>query len=67
MSGGTKHIASRAAQIAKERRGCPSICQVADYRLWSERAAQFDYTVEELQKIGALFWSWVLASQPPLN
>lgn len=40
---------------------------VADYRLWSERAAQFDYTVEELQKIGALFWSWVLAGQPPLN
>ncbi|HEY6561922.1 MAG TPA: hypothetical protein VI072_31855 [Polyangiaceae bacterium] len=28
-------------------------------------AANFDYTVEEIQKLGALFWSWVIAGFPP--
>ncbi|HEY6556987.1 MAG TPA: neocarzinostatin apoprotein domain-containing protein [Polyangiaceae bacterium] len=29
-------------------------------------AASYDYTLDELQKSGTLFWSWVLAGQPPL-
>ncbi|HMI84939.1 MAG TPA: hypothetical protein VK550_12650 [Polyangiaceae bacterium] len=28
-------------------------------------AANVDYTVEEIQKGGALFWSWVIAGFPP--
>jgi hypothetical protein len=38
----------------------------ADYLLYTTYAAQFDYTLDELQKIGALFWSWLLAERPPL-
>lgn len=37
-----------------------------EYRDWSRRAADHDYTVDELQKVGALFWAWLLAGQPPL-
>lgn len=36
------------------------------YRYWAEHAARFDYTVDEFQKIGAVFWSWYLAGMPPL-
>ncbi|HMJ15824.1 MAG TPA: hypothetical protein VK524_30620 [Polyangiaceae bacterium] len=37
-----------------------------EYRQWSATAANYDYTVDELQKVGALFWAWLLAGQPPL-
>ncbi len=37
----------------------------ADYRALSAQAAEFDYTLDEVQKVGALFWSWLLAGQPP--
>ncbi|HEY6562722.1 MAG TPA: hypothetical protein VI072_35905 [Polyangiaceae bacterium] len=37
-----------------------------EYLQWSRVAADHDYTVDELQKIGALFWAWLLAGQPPL-
>src|SRR5205814_586335 len=35
---------------------------------WSGRglAARFDYTLEEFQKVGALFWAWIQAGMPPL-
>ncbi|HMJ11226.1 MAG TPA: neocarzinostatin apoprotein domain-containing protein [Polyangiaceae bacterium] len=36
------------------------------YRYWAEQAVRFDYTVDEFQKTGALFWSWYLAGMPPL-
>ncbi|HMJ11628.1 MAG TPA: neocarzinostatin apoprotein domain-containing protein, partial [Polyangiaceae bacterium] len=39
---------------------------VDEYKLWAEQAARFDYTVDEFQKTGALFWSWFLAGMPPL-
>ena len=35
-----------------------------DYRALSAQAAEFDYTLDEVQKVGALFWSWLLAGQP---
>lgn len=38
----------------------------ADYLLYTQLAAQFDYTLDELQKTGALFWSWLLAERPPI-
>jgi hypothetical protein len=37
-----------------------------DYVYWTNIAAQYAYTLEELQKVGALFWSWILAGYPPL-
>ncbi|HEY6562492.1 MAG TPA: neocarzinostatin apoprotein domain-containing protein [Polyangiaceae bacterium] len=37
-----------------------------EYRQWTGRAAQFDYTLDELQKTGALFYSWLLAGRPAL-
>ncbi len=40
---------------------------VADYIALSRLAANYGYTVEELQKHGALFWSWILAGMPPLD
>jgi hypothetical protein len=36
-----------------------------EYRVWAQIAWRYDYTVEELQKTGALFWSWVIAGFPP--
>jgi len=38
----------------------------ADYVTFSTRAAPYGYTVEELQKSGALFESWILAGKPAL-
>jgi hypothetical protein len=38
----------------------------ADYLLYTSFAAEFDYTLDELQKTGSLFWSWLLANQPPI-
>lgn len=38
----------------------------ADYRAWSSAASRFDYTVEEVQKAGGVFWAWYLAGMPPL-
>ena len=38
----------------------------AEYVAWAERAARLDYTVDEFQKVGALFWSWIIAGMPPL-
>jgi hypothetical protein len=37
-----------------------------DYVQLSILAAEHDYTLAELQKSGTLFWSWLLAGQPPL-
>lgn len=39
---------------------------VDDYRSWARLAASYDYTLEELQKAGGLFWSWYLAGMPPI-
>lgn len=39
---------------------------VSDYMHWSDLAARFDYTLEELQKTGALFWAWLATGRPPL-
>jgi hypothetical protein len=39
---------------------------VNDYKAWSELASKYDYTVEELQKTGAIFWSWIATGMPPL-
>jgi hypothetical protein len=36
------------------------------YLAVSAQAARYDYTVDEAQKDGALFWSWLLAGRPPL-
>jgi hypothetical protein len=33
---------------------------------WSNEAAKYDYTVDELQKVGTLFGSWVHAGSLPL-
>jgi hypothetical protein len=38
----------------------------AQYLDLSQRASQYDYTLEELQRDGALFWSWILAGKPPI-
>jgi hypothetical protein len=38
----------------------------ADYVFWSRAAANFDFTLAEMQKVGALFFSWLLAGRPPL-
>ncbi|HMJ12043.1 MAG TPA: hypothetical protein VK524_11550, partial [Polyangiaceae bacterium] len=38
----------------------------ADYIALSILAAEHDYLLAELQKSGTLFWSWLLAGQPPL-
>jgi hypothetical protein len=38
----------------------------ADYLLFTGLAAQYDYTLDELQKTGALFWSWLLTDRPPI-
>lgn len=38
----------------------------ADYRQFTSLAARFDYTLDELQKIGAVFYSWILMGMPPL-
>jgi hypothetical protein len=38
----------------------------ADYLSWTRVAAEYDYTLDELQKGGALFWSWLLAGKPPI-
>ncbi|HEY6562494.1 MAG TPA: neocarzinostatin apoprotein domain-containing protein [Polyangiaceae bacterium] len=43
-----------------------SLYTADDYRQWTHRAAQFDYTLDELQKIGGLFYAWLLAGRPPL-
>ncbi|HMJ15825.1 MAG TPA: hypothetical protein VK524_30625 [Polyangiaceae bacterium] len=37
-----------------------------EYRQWSQVAAGHDYTLDELQKVGALFWAWLLSGRPPL-
>jgi len=36
------------------------------YLLMTNLAAGRGYTLQELQKTGTLFWSWLLAGQPPL-
>ncbi|HMJ10735.1 MAG TPA: hypothetical protein VK524_04970 [Polyangiaceae bacterium] len=38
----------------------------AEYVALSASAARYGYTVEEFQKTGALFRSWLLAGKPPL-
>lgn len=38
----------------------------AEYVEWTHNAARFDYSLEEYQKIGALFLSWIVAGMPPL-
>ncbi|HMJ12624.1 MAG TPA: neocarzinostatin apoprotein domain-containing protein [Polyangiaceae bacterium] len=37
-----------------------------DYAALANHATAAGYTVEEVQKLGALFYSWVLAGQPPI-
>jgi len=39
---------------------------LSEYLYWSDLAARYDYTLEELQKSGALFWSWLATGRPPL-
>ncbi|HMJ13821.1 MAG TPA: neocarzinostatin apoprotein domain-containing protein [Polyangiaceae bacterium] len=35
-----------------------------DYATLSAEAARFDYTLDEIQKVGSLFWSWFIQGLP---
>lgn len=43
-----------------------TVYNVDEYRRSSQLAAEFDYTLEEMQKIGAVFWAWYMLGMPPL-
>jgi hypothetical protein len=36
----------------------------AEYVALTEQAARFDYTLDEIQKVGSLFWSWFIQDLP---